>query len=400
MKAARLALPLFIALAIAAPPPARALPKGFVLDKVADVPCNAPRACVTQMQFAPNGDLYINVRTGQVRLIRGGKLMSKIIARVDTTTDGEGGLLGLVLDPDFDRTQRLYIFRTTGDGRRDLVEAVNPDGGRRTLMTLPARSLHHGGVLAMSRDGKLFVAHGELYEQERAQDPNGLGGKVYRIERDGSVPDDNPFEGEPTWSYGHRNIFGLAVDPETGRLWETENGPSGVDDEMNLIRSGENYGWPRVQGKAGNDRYVDPLLVYRSAIVPTQMAFAGDAFPEDHRGDLFFGAYGEGTIHRLVLNDDRNGVARDETFYDGGAVVGMTFGPDGLYFSSDRAVWRIRPKQRATPKPEPTVSTTGSAPGTTTQEEPSAGGPWWPFAAIAAVVGGSILVVLLTRRRR
>ena len=117
---------------------------------------------------------------------------------------------------------------------------------------------HNGGDLAFGADGSLFVALGEAHEPDRAQDETDIGGKIARLDGRRAVPPDNPFGPDnPVWSIGHRNSFGLCVDPATGTLWETENGPD-VDDEVNVIEPGGNYGWPAVTGISDEDEFIDP----------------------------------------------------------------------------------------------------------------------------------------------
>src|SRR5947207_4756321 len=118
---------------------------------------------------------------------------------------------------------------------------------------------HNGGALAFGSDGMLYVTVGESHEPTFAQDPSSIGGKVLRLMSDGSVPPDDPIAGNPLFTLGHRNSFGICVDPATGDLWETENGPTS-DDEINLLRAGGNYGWPDVMGDGGPEGTIDPVI--------------------------------------------------------------------------------------------------------------------------------------------
>ena len=159
---------------------------------------------------------------------------------------------------------------------------------------------HNGGDLVFGGDGKLYVAVGEVHEAERAQDPDDLGGKILRLNPDGSTPSDGPFGPEnAAYSMGHRNSFGLCVDPSTGDLWETENGP-GSDDEVNRIEPGGNYGWPDQLGPGGEPAFIDPVLDFPEVIVPTGCAV--------WQGDLYFGAYGDRSAVPAVAS---RGVGRE-----------------------------------------------------------------------------------------
>ncbi|NUS62052.1 MAG: glucose dehydrogenase, partial [Saccharothrix sp.] len=168
-------------------------------------------------------------------------------------TDGEGGVLGIALASDFTTDPWVYVMHTSATDNR-VVRIRYTDGALtgtpQVLLTgIPRNKYHNGGRLRFGPDGKLYIATGDGQNGEWAQDRANLAGKVLRINRDGSVPSDNPF-GTPVWSYGHRNPQGLAFDSQ-GRLWEQEFGNS-VMDETNLIVRGGNYGWPRCEGTTGS----------------------------------------------------------------------------------------------------------------------------------------------------
>ncbi len=176
------------------------------------------------------------------------------------TTGGEAGLLGIALDPDDESV--LYAYVTTGADNR--VVRLSTDGGRLSepdpiLTGIPVGGRHHGGRLLFAPDGTLFVATGDAGDGALAQDRASLGGKILRITTEGRAADDNPFDNR-TWSYGHRNVEGLAFDAD-GRLWASEFGEKTAD-ELNLIERGGNYGWPQVEGTGGGDGLVDPLVTW------------------------------------------------------------------------------------------------------------------------------------------
>ncbi|WP_396135316.1 PQQ-dependent sugar dehydrogenase [Amycolatopsis sp. A133] len=168
-------------------------------------------------------------------------------------TDGEGGVLGLAVATDFAADPWLYVMHTSSTDNR--VVRIRYSGGVLTgspqvlLTGIPRNKYHNGGRLRFGPDGKLYISAGDGQNSEWAQDLTILAGKVLRINRDGSIPSDNPF-GTPVWSYGHRNPQGLAFDSQ-GRLWEQEFG-NNVMDETNLIVRGGNYGWPRCEGTTGS----------------------------------------------------------------------------------------------------------------------------------------------------
>ncbi|KQY59465.1 glucose sorbosone dehydrogenase [Aeromicrobium sp. Root495] len=173
---------------------------------------------------------------------------------------GEGGLLGIALDPK-DPTQ-LYAYISTASDNRILRLAY--DGRRlsdpKTILTgIPVGQNHNGGRLVFGPDDALYVSTGEAGDPDLAQDKKSLGGKVLRITRDGKASNGNPFD-SPVWSYGHRNVEGLTFDAE-GRLWAAEFGDK-TTDELNLVRRGRNYGWPEVEGPSDDDAFTDPSATW------------------------------------------------------------------------------------------------------------------------------------------
>ena len=292
--------------------------------------------------FDSNGTMFVTERPGRiVAFERPGA--PQAVASVPTTTTGESGLLGIAVSPD-DRW--VYAFGTELDGS-NTIWRVKAEGGRpqRVVKGLPGGTYHNGGGVAFGSDGMLYVSNGEIHASDRAQDPNVLGGKVYRYTPDGAIPDDNPFGDSPAFAIGLRNPFGLAIDPVTGTPFVTENGPSSFD-EINRIVGGGNYGWPEVSGPSSDPpgslagAYQDPLVAYESIIVPTGLAFADPANARSSvAGDLFFATYGDQTIHQLRLNEARDEVVEDTVMFESREpIVALAWGPRGLYFSTPGAI--------------------------------------------------------------
>jgi glucose/arabinose dehydrogenase len=186
----------------------------------------------TNMAIAPDGRIfYTEKETGDIRIIAGDHVLPQPFDHLDVIGGGETGLLGIALHPNFSAQPWVYVYYSdAADGRNRLIRilADGDTGTERQNMIdgLPASGYHNGGDLVFGLDGSLFLSLGEAHEAERAQDPNDIGGKVIRIEADGTLAPDNPFGPDnPVYSIGHRNSFGLCVDPANGDLWETENGP-------------------------------------------------------------------------------------------------------------------------------------------------------------------------------
>ncbi len=322
--------------------------------------------------FLPGGDLLITEQTGSLRRVRDGELEPVPVSGTpEVAASGQGGLLDIVLDPDFDTNRWLYLSYSGTRGRLSNTSVMRarygPDGLGEQAVIFEARpnlrsSKHFGSRLAFAPDGRLFVTLGDRGERWRAQAREDHYGSIVRIEADGSIPADNPFADSPDalpgiYSIGHRNPQGLAVDPSSGRLFAHEHGPRGGD-ELNLILPGANYGWPAVTfGREYSGRRIGdgqnkpgmtlPLWHWTPSIAPSGMTFYdGDAFP-DWRGSLFVGALKHRMLVRLELEGDR--VVHEEHLLKNalGRIRDVRAGPDGLlYLLTDDdpgALYRLEP---------------------------------------------------------
>jgi glucose/arabinose dehydrogenase len=362
----------------------------------------------TNLAFTPDGRLfYTEKETGQVRIVRDGELLDRPFVQLDVLPDAERGLLGIAIDPAFATQPWVYLYLSdAADGRNRLVR-VRADGGRaagapETLLDLlPADTgYHNGGDLLFAPDGALLVAVGETHDPARAQDPDDLGGKILRLAPDGSALPDDPFgAGNPAFTLGHRNAFGLCDDRARGTLWETENGPE-VDDEINRLVPGGNYGWPDVTGVADDPRLVDPEAVFADTVALTGCAVAGDA--------LYAGAFNTGDLYRFPLSADgeRLGDATVAARFPTG-VTDVVLGPDGaLYVATMDAIWRLAdvgPGGPATPSGATTSGTSPPALGTPSQgpDDADRSTPAWiPVAAAVVLAGGLLLRFVAGRRLR
>jgi glucose/arabinose dehydrogenase len=247
---------------------------------------------------------------------------------------GEGGLLGVAVSPDYEDDRYIYAYYTTRSDNR-VVRFRMGERPEPILTGIPVNTYHDGGRIKFGPDGLLYVSTGDAGDSGNSQDRNSLGGKILRIEPDGSVPPDNPFAGNPVYSYGHRNVEGLAWDPE-GQLYASEFGAS-TWDEVNRIEAGENYGWPAVEGRGGKDQgYVDPITVWpTSEASPSGAEIMVEGAIPQWEGDLFVAALRGERLWRLELNDSGEVVDR-EKLLDGevGRVRDVIQAPDGSLWVS------------------------------------------------------------------
>jgi glucose/arabinose dehydrogenase len=202
--------------------------------------------------FVDADTLFVTEREGRVRLVDAGRLREAPVAEPEVDATGEGGLLGIALHPDFPAERWAYLYATTAGGNQVSRWRVGDDltfsDPEVLIDRIPAARNHDGGRIAFGPDRMLYVGTGDARQPERAADLGSLAGKILRVTADGQVPDDNPSPGSPVWTYGHRNVQGLAWDA-SGRMWASEHGPSGefglcCNDEINRIRPASFYGWP------------------------------------------------------------------------------------------------------------------------------------------------------------
>jgi glucose/arabinose dehydrogenase len=309
------------------------------------------------LAFLPDGRMLVTERPGRIRIVGpGGALSAPLDGVPEVFARGQGGLLDVALDPGFTGNRLVYLSYSEpgpagastavararlGDGRLDDLQVIfrqQPKVGG---------GLHFGSRLVFARDGTLFVTLGERNQRDHAQNLGDHLGKLIRINPDGSVPEGNPFVGRDgarpeIWSYGHRNVQGAALHPETQVLWIHDHGARGGD-EINVPQAGLNYGWPVITygldysglkigegtAKAGMEQ---PIYYWDPSIAPSGMVFyRGDRFPQ-WRGNLFIGSLKFPVLVRLELDGRR--VVREERMLErlGEGFRDVRQGPDGLIY--------------------------------------------------------------------
>jgi glucose/arabinose dehydrogenase len=333
------------------------------------------------LTFLPDGTMLVTQRDGKLRVLRDGKLDPNPVAGgPEAFFTGTSGLPGAVhgymdiaLHPQFAQNQTLYLSYTKPLGDNRTTFAVTRARWTGTALTgaqdIFVAEPGDGGPtpLAFGRDGMLYIAT----SGGNAQDPSTLGGKVLRVRDDGSVPNDNPFVGRQgfrpeIYTLGHRNSLGLALHPDTGEIWQSENGPNGGD-ELNIIRAGKNYGWPLVslgrtypgpwQAKTAptHEGYEPPVVYWTPAIAVSGFTFYKGDRLAGWTGDLFIGGLrtgeipGTGKLDRILFNQQMEELRRESLLVDlRQRIRDVQEGPDGLLYvitdEDEGAVLRIEPR--------------------------------------------------------
>lgn len=318
------------------------------------------------LAFLPGGGMLVTERAGRLRHIApdGSQPPVTLEGTPHDFAAGQAGLMDVAVDPEFDFNQTLYLTHAYGTRRANntrLARARLVDGRLVDVQTLfnaqPAKSgsSHYGGRLAFLPDGTLLLTLGDGFDRrEDAQDLSGHLGKVVRLNRDGSVPQDNPYVGgtlavPEIYTLGHRNVQAIVRDPRSGRIYVAEHGPRGGD-ELNVLEPGGNYGWPlathgvdytgaRVSPHRTLPGMRDPVLVWTPSIAPSGMAlYRGQQFP-DWEGDLFVSTLAEKSVRRVVMRDGVPTGEQQVLFRELDARIrDVRSGPDGaLYLLTDGA---------------------------------------------------------------
>lgn len=290
----------------------------------------------TAMAFAPDGRIFVTQKTGELRVIQNGRLLSRPFLKVNPDARGERGLLGVALDPGFRKNGYVYVYYTARTpsvhnriSRFTAVRTASGGQGNRAqsgshkvlldLNNLSSAANHNGGAIHFGADSKLYAAVGENARPENSQTLGNLLGKMLRINKNGTIPQDNPFydraksKNRAIWALGLRNPYTFAVQPGTGRIFINDVGQK-TWEEINRGARGANYGWPRYEGPENDRRYRPPIFAYRHGSTGTTgCAITGGAFYNPaqntfgaaYAGDYFFGDFCNGWIRHYDPRTDR-----------------------------------------------------------------------------------------------
>lgn len=324
--------------------------------------------------FLPNKDFLVTERAGNLRIIRDGKLLEqKISGLPEILVRGQGGLMEVILDPDFINNQQLYLSYSAGTRNNNTLKVISAklvDMSLKQVKVIlsvsPGRDTphHYGARMVFLKDGTLLITSGEGFNfREQAQHLNSMLGKTLRINTDGSVPSDNPFVGEKNalpeiYSYGHRNPQAILLSKD-GKIWLHEHGPKGGD-ELNLIKPGLNYGWPAItygidysgaiiSPYTEADGMQQPTTYWVPSIAPSGMTeYQGEVFPQ-WNGNLFVSALAERSVRRLTLKNGKV-IAQEKLLTElNERIRDIRTGPNGYLYvltdSSSGAVLKLSPAQ-------------------------------------------------------
>jgi glucose/arabinose dehydrogenase len=342
------------------------VPSGFVDSLFVNIPGDA-----TAMQFAPDGRLFVCRQSGQLRVVQNGTLLATPFVTLSVNDSGERGLLGVAFDPAFATNKFVYVYYTaTSPTIHNRVSRFTANGNVAVpgsgvvlleLNALSGATNHNGGAIHFGNDGKLYVAVGDNANGANSQTLSNRFGKMLRINRDGSIPADNPFAGQASgvnraiWARGLRNPFTFAVRRSTGRLFINDVGQN-TWEEINRGTAGANYGWPLAEGPSSDPDHTDPFFYYGRA---QGCAITGGTFyeppvltfPSAYHGDYFFADYCSGWIRRL--DPETRAVF---TFASGiASPVDLKVGPDGALYYLARGAGEIGRISHAAAEP-PTIT--------------------------------------------
>ena len=296
------------------------------------------------IDWTPDGMILFTERNGNLRAIQDGQLLQEPLLSLGVG-GVEGGMLGVAVDPNYSDNHYVYVYYTYNEllsttnklVRYQLEDRVlNED--KVLIEGIPGGPFHDGGRIQFGPDGKLYITTGEAGNPDLSQDLNSLGGKILRINSDGTIPEDNPLENSPIYSLGHRNPQGLDWD-DSGNLVATEHGPSGwrgiAHDEVNVILSGANYGWPDVIGDETKEGLLNPILhTGDNTWAPSGAEFYyGDKIPQWY-GKYFVATLRGSHLHMIDFDLQNNSVIFHEKLFQDefGRLRDVKTGPDGFLY--------------------------------------------------------------------
>jgi glucose/arabinose dehydrogenase len=302
-----------------------------------------------ELVWGPDNYIWVTERFGRISRVHPETGEQQIlITPSDVRQNGEGGMLGMVLHPDFNRNPFVYVvynYDSPNGYREKLVryryENNTLSAATTLLENIPASSIHNGSRLLFTRDNKLLMTTGDAANTSLSQNLSSLAGKLLRINLDGTIPSDNPIPNSYIYTYGHRNAQGLAYHP-SGRIYLSEHGPA-ADDEFNQVIPNRNYGWPNVVGAISSSaetdfamgkNIVEPVLAWTPTIATCDLEWYGNVAIPQWRNTFLLTTLKDQRLIALTLNEAGTAVVKEETFFNGrfGRLRAVLPSPDGRVF--------------------------------------------------------------------
>ncbi len=306
-----------------------------------------------EILWGPDNFIWATERQGKVSRINPntGEILEVVLIS-DARESGEGGLLGMVLDPDFNTNNYFYVaynYLAVGNDYREKIVrfSYNPSSGKADnplvlFDNIDGANNHNGSRLVISPDKKLIFSTGDAQVTSSSQNINSLNGKTLRINLDGTIPDDNPITNNPVWTWGHRNPQGLVYSPNGSILYSSEHGPAN-DDEINIIKKGRNYGWPKVQGFCdlvtetafcSDSNVVEPIFAWTPTLAVAGIDFYNSDLIAEWKNSLLVTSLKASRITQLKLNETGTEVINKTDFFTGefGRLRDLCISPDGKVY--------------------------------------------------------------------
>lgn len=298
-----------------------------------------------EMVYGADNFIWFTEKTGKIsRLNPATGQITPLLTITEVRSNGEAGLLGMVLHPDFTANPYVYVVYGYGTTYKAKVVRYTYAGGNLAspqvlLDQIPAASIHNGSRLLIS-GGKLFISTGDAADMSTPQNINVLAGKILRINLDGSIPADNPYPNNPVWSFGHRNAQGLVL--VGNKIFSSEHGPDS-DDEINIIEKGRNYGWPNVKGFCNEsseqsfcsaNNVAEPLINWTPTIAPSGLAYYNSDYIPQFKNSLLLAVLKGSKLMQLKLDATQSKIIGTKDFYVNtyGRIRAVTQSPGGKIY--------------------------------------------------------------------
>lgn len=298
-----------------------------------------------EIVYGPDNFIWFTEKAGKIsRLNPATGQVNTLLVIPDVRVNGEGGLLGMALHPDFATNPYVYVVYDYGSTYKAKVVRYNYANGSLSspqilLDQIPASSIHNGSRLVIS-GGKLFISTGDASNTSLPQNTSSIAGKILRINLDGSIPADNPYPNNPVWSFGHRNAQGLVM--VGNKLFSSEHGPDS-DDEINIIEKGRNYGWPNIKGFCNetseqpfcsNNNIAEPLINWTPTIAPSGLTYYNSDYIPQFRNSLLLAVLKGTKLMQLKLDDAQSKITETKDFYVNsfGRIRAVCQSPEGRVY--------------------------------------------------------------------